>query len=609
MLETGSAITQQPAFSKVLNPERWDSISRNKSYQKIGFFIFLDIHKGALMKALSLFTYFQKERKTLAIVTITGIIYNIGLIAGPYFEGKMVGCLYEILTNQAPSSRMLQLVLAYLCTIFIVQISRFLKRNYVRIFANNTNRTMKHTLYHHLLQISQAQMQSEGIGNILTKALNDVDDCSEGMRKFTTEIFDTGIALCAYITMLFSYDAKLALLCLIFTPFSYLFAEKMKTIIQANNKHYKQVSAKLAEETLDRANNAITYRVYGIEQQRKAAYENVLDNYEKAYIRASLPSSAMPPLYTLVSLCGVFCIVYFGSQNIYAHVWDIASFTTFLSCFMKMSEKAGKSAKLFNAVHKAQVSWNRIKSYMIDEKPFQYLPSKTIHTIQFHNISFHYPASAILFSHITFSAHVGEIIGITGHVACGKSTLGKLLLNELSYEGSITIDNQPLSSMENTISYFGHETQLFNDTIQNNIALGDDIDIHKYLRLVCLDEDVGNFPNGINTIIGENASLLSGGQAQRLALARTLAHAKSILLLDDPFSSLDKITEEKIFNNLKQTYNDKIILLISHRLYQFPQMDHILFMHDHTATYASHNQLMQENQSYRNLFLGGETHA
>ena len=60
--------------------------------------------------------------------------------------------------------------------------------------------------------------------------------------------------------------------------------------------------------------------------------------------------------------------------------------------------------------------------------------------------------------------------------------------------------------MENTISYFGHETQLFNDTIQNNIALGDDIDIHKYLRLVCLDEDVGNFPNGINTIIGEKAS-------------------------------------------------------------------------------------------------------
>lgn len=561
------------------------------------------------MKKLSLFTYFQKEWKILIIVTITGIIYNIGLIAGPYFEGKMVGCLYEILTNQAPSSRMLQLVFAYLCTIFIVQISRFLKRNYVRVFANNTNRTMKHTLYHHLLQINQAQMQSEGIGNILTKALNDVDDCAEGMRKFTTEIFDTGIALCAYIAMLFSYDIKLSLLCLIFTPFSYLFAEKMKTIIQTNNKHYKHESAKLAEETMDRVNNAITYRVYGIEQQRKEAYENVLDNYEKAYIQASLPSSAMPPLYTLVSLCGVFCIVYFGSQNIYAHIWDIASFTTYLSCFMKMSEKAGKSAKLFNAVHKAQVSWIRIKDYMIDEKPFPSLPSKTIHTIQFHNVSFHYPSSQFLFSHITFSAHVGEIIGITGHVACGKSTLGKLLLNELPYEGSITIDEKPLTSMENVISYFGHETQLFNDTIQNNIALGDDIDIHKYLQLVCLEEDVRTFPNGIHTIIGENASLLSGGQAQRLALARTLAHAKNILLLDDPFSSLDKITEEKIFNNLKHTYNDKIILLISHRLYHFPQMDHILFMHDHTATYSTHDQLMQENQSYRSLFLGGETHA
>ena len=560
------------------------------------------------MENNSLFTYFKKEKKVLTIVTITGIIYNIGLVAGPYFEGKMAGCLYDVLTNKAPTSRMLQFVFAYLITITIVQVSRFLKRNYVRIFANNTNRTMKHTLYHHLLQINHVQMQSEGIGNILTKALNDVDDCSEGMRKFTTEIFDTGIALCAYVFMLFTYDYKLALLCLFFTPFSYFFAEKMKTVVQKYNKQYKQVSSNLAEETLDRVNNAITYRVYGREENRKEAYEHALQNYEKAYIKASLPTVAMPPLYTLVSLLGIFCIVYFGSQNIYNHVWDIASFTTFLSCFMKMSDKAGKSAKLFNSVHKAQVSWNRIKDYMYEEKPFLHTPVTPIQRLTFQDVSFHYPSSPTLFSHISFEAYKGEIIGITGHVACGKSTLGKLLFNELEYDGKITIDGQPLAIHSNSLTYLGHDTQLFNDSIKNNIALGDDIDIQHYLNLVCLEKDIQSFPDGINTIIGENASLLSGGQAQRLALARTLAHAKEILILDDPFSSLDKKTEETIFQNIKEQFHDKIILLISHRLYHFPQMDHVLFMSEKSATFSTHQSLMENNEAYHTLFLGGTSH-
>ena len=122
----------------------------------------------------------------------------------------------------------------------------------------------------------------------MTKAILDVDDCAEGMRKFTTEVFDTGVALAAYAGMLLVYDVRLALIAMIFPPISYMLAEKMKIIVQRTGAEYKRQSGILSNATLDRASNAITYRVYGREEDRRIAYEDNLSSYEKAAIRANL---------------------------------------------------------------------------------------------------------------------------------------------------------------------------------------------------------------------------------------------------------------------------------------------------------------------------------
>ena len=148
---------------------------------------------------------------------------------------------------------MLVLVLSYAAVIAIVQISRYIKRFYIRRFANNVNRRMKKILYSSLVHKSRASLREEGEGSVMTKAILDVDDCVEGMRKFTTEIFDAGVALAAYTGMLLWYDWRLALLCLIFPPISYMAAEKMKKTIQKAGAAYKEQSGKLSAATLDRA--------------------------------------------------------------------------------------------------------------------------------------------------------------------------------------------------------------------------------------------------------------------------------------------------------------------------------------------------------------------
>ena len=228
------------------------------------------------------FSYFLKEWKVLLAVTISGLIYNIGLLAGPWFEGKMTGCLVDILKGADLFSDMLVLVLGYVTAIAIVQTARYIKRFYVRRFANNVNRRMKEILYASLVRKSRASLREEGEGSIMTKAILDVDDCVEGMRKFTTEIFDTGVALGAYAGMLLWYDFRLALLCMIFPPISYMTAEKMKKMIQRTGAAYKEQSGHLSTAILDRAENAVTYRVFGCEEERRKAYEENLTSYEKS---------------------------------------------------------------------------------------------------------------------------------------------------------------------------------------------------------------------------------------------------------------------------------------------------------------------------------------
>ena len=566
-------------------------------------------------------SYFREEWKVLVVIAVSGLIYNLGLLAGPWFEGKMTGCLVEILNGNQFFADMLVLVAGYVTAITMVQVSRYIKRFYVRRFANNVNRRMKEILYGSLVRKSRAELEEEGEGNVMTKAILDVDDCVEGMRKFTTEIFDTGVALAGYVGMLLWYDWRLALLCLIFPPISYYTAEKMKKMVQRTGAAYKVQSGALSAATLDRVHNAVTYRVFGMEHGRQSAYEENLEAYEKAAVKANIWSTAMPPVYRMISMTGVLFILYFGQKNVLGRgwsVWTIAAFTTFLSCFVKLSVKSSNAAKLFNAVHKAQVSWNRIKPLLTGdaaEEPHQMWSDVTQkNTLDLHRIdlevnglSFRYPEGREILHNISFSAHTGQMIGITGSVACGKSTLGKAFLCEYPYEGQILVNGQNLCEMKQeeqtaVIGYLGHDPELFFDSVENNILLGESADPMELLQKVCMKEEVEEMDEGIQTRIGNGGVRLSGGQAERLAIARTLCHKKPLIVLDDPLSALDKKTEEQIFANLKKDVKDSLVLLISHRLYLFQQMDQVIWMEDGHAAAGTHEELLEQIQEYRKLY-------
>ena len=554
-------------------------------------------------------SYFRLEWLPLAFVTLSGLVYNIGLLATPWFEGRLAQCLADILGGSETAAKMAMLVPAYILVTLLVQAARFVKRFYVRRFANNIDRRMKGILYANLVRQSRAALEKEGAGELMTKAISDVDDCVEGMRKFTTEVFDTGVALVGYAVMLLVYDWRLALLSLLFTPVSYVCAAWMKKPVQRAGAAYKKAAGALSAATLDRAQNAVTYRIYGCEDARAEKYEDALNTCEKTAVRSNVWQSALPPLYLAASEAGVLFILWFGAKNVLGtgwSAWDIAAFTTFLSCFTKLVVKSSKAAKLFNAVQKAEVSWTRIKPLM--KQPEQLAPLRIPEPaeVTLENLSFAYGGEPV-FTGLSLTARPGDIIGITGPVACGKSTLGRVFLCEAPYGGSARFGGTEFSALtprqiSATVGYLGHDPELSADTVQNNVLCGSEQEAEPYLAEAALDDEVRRMEQGLETVIGPGGTRLSGGQAQRLALARTLAHRRPVLVLDDPFSALDRNTEDIVFRNLQEYAKDKVVFLISHRLYHFPQMQQVIFMDGGKTTVGTHAELMAAEPVYLQLY-------
>ena len=575
--------------------------------------------RGRAFQPDSIAAYFRLEWLPLSLITLSGLAYNVGLLAGPWFEGRLAQCLADILSGRETAAAMTALAAGYILVTLLVQAARFIKRFYVRRFANNINRRMKGVLYANLVRQSRSALEKQGAGELMTKAISDVDDCAEGIRKFTTEVFDTGVALAGYIVMLFAYDWHLALLCMIFPPISYICAEKMKKPVQRAGAAYKKAAAALSAATLDRAKNAVTYRIYGCEDAQEARYEAALDSYEQAAVRANVWQAALPPLYLAASNLSVLFILWFGAKNVLGtgwRAWDIAAFTTFLSCFMKTAVKSSKAAKLFNAVQRAEVSWKRIKPMMKTPRALEPLAVPAAQRVEVSGLSFCYDGGAPIFEDVSFSAQPGDIIGVTGPVACGKSTLGRVFLCERPYGGSVRIGGRELSELSpreaaSTVGYLGHDPELWNDTVEENVLCGEAGDAMRFLALTALDGEVRAMEQGLQTVVGSGGVRLSGGQAQRLALARTLAHPRPVLVLDDPFSALDRQTEDEVFARLKACAQDRVVILISHRLYHFPELKQIVFMQGGKADVGTHEALCASVPAYRALYesqTGGAAH-
>lgn len=563
--------------------------------------------------------YWKREKLVVTFIVIFGLGFNGASILGPIWQGRMI----DSLLNSDPFERLLGVTATFLLLVLAIQTMRYFKRFYIRRFANKTSAVMRFMIYNNIMHKSFAQLEKESAGDLMTKALSDVDLCVEGMRKFTTELFDTGVLMLSYLVAMLVYDIRITVVSCLFIPAAMILAEKLKTVIFKYSKAYRSKSSEISELTLSSVENAMLYRANGMEAKNAARYGAELLDYQEKAIRADILENSMQPVYNVIAMTGVILVLYLGGGKVMGGGWTVGEFSAFLTMFTALAVKASKAAKLFNSVQKSEVSWRRIRPYMSEfqsKEPFpgegepsatgeQAAPDSGEGMLAAQGLTFCYPSGEeYVLKNISFRANPGDIIGITGPVASGKSTLGLSLLGLYPYEGNIRIGGRELrdyseAERSGMIAYLGHKPQLLSDTIYNNITLGGGQDISQVLRDVCFEEDLKSMPEGTDTPVGNRGIRLSGGQQSRIALARTLLEKKKIIILDDPFASVDMKTEEAIIGNLRENYRKCLILLISHRLAVFPKVSQVLFLRaDGTAEAGTHEELMRTSERYAAIY-------
>lgn len=551
--------------------------------------------------------YWKKEKFVVACIIIFGLSFNTSIVLGPIYQGKLI----DSIVGGKDLKSVLTIALVYVALIGTIQLLRYFKRFYIRRFANSTSATMRLMIYNNIMHKTSKELDDENLGNLMTRTISDVELCVEGMRKFTTEVFDTGVLMLSYLVSMLFYDVRITIESIIFIPVAMFLAEKLKSVIYKYSADFRKKSSEITDLTYDIIENSMLYRVNGMEEKNREKYCDELEDLQIKAVKANILENSMQPIYNIIAMMGVVMVIYLGGTKVIEGGWTIGEFSTYIAMFTVMGVKASKAAKLFNSVQKSQVSWKRIKPYLNE-----YEKKDTTKNIREHGtmlkvekLSFGYgEEKEDIVKEINFEGRAGEIIGITGPIASGKSTLISALLGLYPYSGSIKIDGKELreySEYERSsmISYLGHNPQLISDSIYNNITLGEDKNITDVLRYVCFTKDLSLMIHGQDTLVGNSGIRLSGGQQARIALARALLNKRKIIILDDPFSAVDMKTEDAIIDNLKNNYKDSLIILVSHRLAVFNKIHKIILLNsDKTSEYGTHKEMLEKSSVYETIY-------
>lgn len=541
--------------------------------------------------------YFKSLLYILIPLILSGVLYNVLMSFIPRLEGLTIDSIYI-----GSKDVVIKYVLIFIGVVLFVQINRFFKRYLVRVFSAKMKYMMRGKVLINLLNHDMSYFESHTTGDILNRSLSDINDTCEGVRKMTTEVFDTIILLLGYIISLFLLDYKIALIGMIFCGASILVANFIKRKVYKASKEYKECLSIFKQKTLVMLKNEVYYRGYGIHERYIIDYDKYLDKLKQKNISRLILQSSLEPLYSIVSWLGLVFIVYLAAINVMNAKYSIGVFSSILSTYLLISKKSAKVGKVFNAYQAFKISWVRVKELLkdidIDEVDIK-IDKKDLVLKDF---SFSYPNFSLPMFNITIKE--GEHIGVCGRVHTGKSTFLKALCGIYEYKGSAILGGVEIKSYnsykESFISYSPNEASIFNDTLKNNITLNKEGNLTRAINISMLKNDLENL-NGLDSNLSFGISNLSGGQQKRLMLSRAIYPGSNLILLDDPFKSVDKDMAICISQNLKDLNNT--IITSTNNKNVLLTLDRIIYLKDNTYYFDTFDNLIKI-KSFKELMEG-----
>ena len=456
-------------------------------------------------------------------------------------------------------------------------------------------------------------------GKFISNLTYDVNHITHLLSSAILTLFKDSLTLIGLLTVMFMQNWKLSIISIIMIPLAAFFSKKLgkrvgKVVTEAQEK-----SGYLTTYLVELFKNHKLIKIFQKENYEKIRADNYLSQLKEKSKKIQTVYVRMSPIMETLTGIMIAILIFYSAKLIVKEELDINNFFSFLAAMMLAYQPVRALSTLTMNLNQGLSAASRIlpiidqENKIIDGKDSK--PIKIINSeINFKNVKFAYEVDkGITLQSINLNFKGGKMTSLVGHSGSGKSTILNLIPRFYNVQdGDILIDNQSIykstiESLRKEISMVSQETTLFDDTIKNNIKYAKDSatdeEVYEVAKLSYCDEFINNLPNKFDTIIGENGVRLSGGEKQRISIARAMLKKSSIILLDEATSSLDSETESKIQAALKILTKNKTTIVIAHRLSTILSSDNI-FVIDSGKVIANgkHDQLMTESDLYKNFY-------
>ncbi|HBC58339.1 MAG TPA: metal ABC transporter permease, partial [Gammaproteobacteria bacterium] len=475
------------------------------------------------------------------------------------------------------------------------------------------------TLLAHLHQLSMEFHLNRSTGVVSRDIERGTRSVSALLSYLLFNIFPTFVEL-ALVTslLLIKYPAKFALITLItallYVAFTFLVTEWRMQFRLAMNKEDSQANRRAIDSLL----NYEIVKAFTNEQEEVSQYESKLDRWEKAAIRSHLTMSLLNLGQGSLISVGVLTIMIFAAQGVVDQQLTLGDLVLINTLMLQLFIPLGFLGTVYRELKNSLVDMSRLFDLLTKQPTVRdgtrNLPTDTsAATLRFEHVYFGYSADRTILHDINFELKAGTSLAIVGPSGSGKSTIARLIFRYYDVNrGNILVNDQPiqtltLKSLRQAIGLVPQDSNLFNDTLYYNIAYANpaanEEDVRDAVTAAHLSPLVDQLPNGLQTLVGERGLKLSGGEKQRVAIARLLLKKSTIMVFDEATSSLDSATEKTIQQTLSEVSKNHTTLMIAHRLSTIVEADKILVLQaGKIIARGNHAELIKQGGLYAQMW-------
>ena len=547
------------------------------------------------------------------------LIFSLILAASTSSIAWLLDPAVEKLFIQKNQSLMLIIPLGIILAFSAKGLSLYLAKSIMIGVGEDVRKAIQVDMMKNLIKADTETIEKKHSGKFITNLINDVNFMTGLVSVGILNLLKDSLTLIGLLGVMIYQNWKLSIIALIMIPLASFFARFLGKRVGKVTVQTMDMAAILNSYLLEIFRNHKLIKVFQKETYETSRADNALEQLKNRGKKLAIIYARSSPIMEFLTGIMIAILIYYSGNLIMSGEIAVNNFFSFLAAMMLAYQPVRSLATLNLTINQGIAAAKRTLP-IIDQK-HNILEDKNLNeleisngTIKFDNVNFNYNSdSKSVLKGVDLYILGGEMTSLVGHSGAGKSTILNLIPRFYdTTEGNIKIDNQPirekrLSSLRKNISLVSQETTLFDDTILNNIKYANlnatDEEIKNAAKLSFSEEFINSLPSKYNTLIGENGIRLSGGEKQRLSIARAFLKDSKIILLDEATSSLDSETEKKIQNALSSLTKGKTTLVIAHRLSTILNSKKIYVIDQgKVVAEGNHNELINNSPVYKNFY-------